>query len=865
MPKTKPMKKIVLFSAFLLTLCVGFAQKGFKELYDQAFIHLSNESYQKALPILLDMEKMDDKNYNTLFSIGNCYMHTTYNKALAIPYFERILENYKNLTINYKVGDPKEKKAPIETFRLLGQALHFDYQFNEALVRYEEYKDVLSPNNTKALKEINRDIQITQNALVLKDSEVDMQINNLSKINTEYGEYRPKVTGDEKKMFFTSRRKNNEHTKTDEEGKYYEDIYYSERKFGDWQEAVLMDETINTPGHDACLYVSPDGQYMLIYRASTASLTEGGIYETRLEGKKWTEPTLLQADINSNYWETDVSVSADGNTLFFNSDRPGGIGGRDLWSMTKLPDGSWAKAQNMGNVLNTEYDEEAPYLHPDGRTLYFSSKGHNTMGGFDVFKSEKQEDGSWGIPENIGYPINTTGDDVFYFPTNDGFRAYFSSFRKGGKGDQDVYILELPNFEPKTLAVYQGVAKYSDGEIMKDLVITVLDENTGEVIGIYRPNSETGRFLFILQPGQKYEVAYDSDGLKESDYVDVPSTGGIQDIVKVVVREGDKLTIAAGEVSDDDVITLVETEDPTDLNITDVIVSIENPNNNDSDNKEESKEENKEETNINVTEFSSQGEFLKDLYFVYDRVLLVDASEKDYSATLQYLKDNPKAKVLIEGHTDSHGSDEYNLWLSSARSNKIRNRLYEDGIAWGRMKTRGYGESKPIVANKNPDGSDNPEGRQLNRRVSFVLDEKTLAAESTGVIKKEEEVIVHNKPEEKFVNENYEVATVDYSEEVICMVQLGAFKKKLDNKRFTDAPLEVAFYKDEDGLYKYLSGTFTNKEIAKEHRLRMIEEGFEDAFMVYFKEGKRLTQEEVALLYPSESGITLENETALEK
>lgn len=854
-----------------MTLSIGFAQKGFKELYDQAFIHLSNESYQKALPILLDMEKMDDKNYNTLFSIGNCYMHTTYNKAMAIPYFERILDNYKNLTINYKVGDPKEKKAPIETFRLLGQALHYDYQFNEALVRYEEYKDVLSPNNTKALKEINRDIQVTHNALALKDSEVDMKINNLAKINTEYGEYRPKVTGDEKKMFFTSRRKNNEHTKTDEEGKYYEDIYYSERKFGVWQEAVLMDETINTQGHDACLYVSPDGQYMMIYRASAALLTEGGIYETRLEGKKWTEPTLLQADINSNYWETDVSVSADGNTLFFTSDRPGGIGGRDLWSMTKLPDGSWAKAQNMGNVLNTEYDEEAPYLHPDGRTLYFSSKGHNTMGGFDVFKSEKQEDGSWGIPENIGYPINTTGDDVFYFPTNDGLRAYFSSFRKGGKGDQDVYILELPNFEPKTLAVYQGVAKYSDGEVIEDLVITVIDENTGEVIGVYRPNSETGRFLFILQPGQKYEVAYDSDGLKESDYVDVPNSGGIQDIVKVVVREGNKLTIAAGEVSDDDVITLVETEDPTDLNITDVIVSIDNPNSKE-DNKTDVKEDHKEvkednketnTTNTNVTEYASQGEFLKDLYFVYDRVLLVDASEKDYSATVQYLKDNPKAKVMIEGHTDSHGSDEYNMWLSSARSNKIRNRLYEDGIAWGRMKTRGYGERKPIAANKNPDGSDNPEGRLLNRRVSFILDQKTLAAESTGVSKnEEEEIIVETKPENTYVNENYEVATVDYTDEVICMVQLGAFKKKLDNKRFTDAPLEVAFYKDEDGLYKYLTGAFTNKEIAKEHRLRMIEEGYEDAFMVYFKEGKRLTQEEVALLYPSESGITIENETA---
>jgi len=469
------------------------------------------------------------------------------------------------------------------------------------------------------------------------------------------------------------------------------------------------------------------------------------------------------------------------------------------------------------------------------------------MGGFDVFKSEKQDDGSWGTPENIGYPINTTGDDVFYFPTNDGLRAYFSSFRKGGKGDQDIYILELPNFEPKTLAVYKGVAKYSDGEVIKDLVITIFDDSTGEEVGIYRPNATSGRFLFILQPGQRYEVEYDAEGALATDNVDVPTSGGIQDIVKLIVKEGNTLKIATGEVDDNDIISLVETEDPTNVEITDVVVSIENPNT-------PKDPEIEDTTSATVTEYASQGEYLKDLYFLYDKVVLIDESEPDYEATLKYLKDNPTAKVRIEGHTDSHGSAEYNQWLSSARSNKIRNRLYDNGVAWGRMKTRGYGESKPIEPNKNPDGSDNPEGRLKNRRVSFVLDEKTLAQES--------EIIEIEKPEPTYQNENYEVATVDFSKEVVCMIQLGAFQDKLDNAKFTDAPLDVAFYKDEDGLYKYLSGAFINKEVAKEHRLAMIEAGYEGAFMVYFKEGKRLTQDEVALLYPTADGITLENDQA---
>jgi outer membrane protein OmpA-like peptidoglycan-associated protein len=846
------MKHIIL--TFIVLSFVGktFSQDSFKELFEQSFIHLSNESYQKALPILLDMEKMDPKNSNTLFSIGNCYMHTIYNKDLSIPYFERIMDDYKNMTLTYKVGNHKEKQAPIETFRLLGQAYHFDYQFEKALEKYEEYKDVLDPQNYADNKAIDRDIQITKNAMELKANPIDMRIKGITKINTEYAEYRPKVTGDENKMYFTSRRKNSEHTAVDEEGKYYEDVYYSLRKFGEWQEPVLLNETINTPSHDACLYTSPDGQYMLIFRASAATLTEGGIYETTLNGDTWSEPSLVQADINSNYWETDVSVSADGSSMFFTSDRPGGIGGRDIWMMKKLPDGEWANVQNIGNVINSEYDEEGPYLHPDGKTLYFSSKGHNTMGGFDVFKSEKQEDGSWGTPENIGYPINTTGDDVFYFPTNDGLRAYFSSFRKGGKGDQDIYILELPNFEPKTLAVYKGIAKYSDGEVIKDMVITIFDDSTGEEVGIYRPNATTGRFLFILQPGQRYEVEYDADNLQASDLVNVPNSGGIMDIVKLVVREGNTLKIATGEVDDSDIISLVEEEDPTNVEITDVIVSIENPNKKPDD--KDPVEENT--TTTNVTEYASQGEYLKDLYFLYDRVILIDESEPDYEATLKFLQDNPTVKVKIEGHTDSHGSDEYNQWLSSARSNKIRNRLYDNGVAWGRMSTRGYGEAKPIAPNKNADGSDNPEGRQLNRRVSFVLDEKSVALNETP------ETIQEEKPENNYVNDNYEIATVDFSQEVVCMVQLGAFKQKLDNKKFTDAPLDVAFYKDEDGLYKYLSGTFINKEVAKEHRLAMIEEGYQDAFLVYFQEGKRLTQEEVALLYPTADGITLENNQA---
>jgi tetratricopeptide (TPR) repeat protein len=201
------MKQFALITISLFLSLQLSAQDSFKDKYEQAFIHLSNESYQRALPILLEMEEMDKKNSNTLFSIGNCYMHTTYNKELSIPYFERILENYKNLTIDYKIGSHKEKQAPIATFQLLGQAYHYNYQFDLALEKYGEYKDVLDPQNFQDNKSVDRDIQITKNAMQLQSSPIDMKIKGITKINSEYAEYRPKVTGDESTMFFTSRRK----------------------------------------------------------------------------------------------------------------------------------------------------------------------------------------------------------------------------------------------------------------------------------------------------------------------------------------------------------------------------------------------------------------------------------------------------------------------------------------------------------------------------------------------------------------------------------------------------------------------------------------------------------------------------------
>lgn len=690
------MRSLTSISILLLVLLtsIGTAQdKSFKDLYIEASDLLFKEEYGKALPVLLEMEKLDAQNYNTLTTIGYCYLQSSYEKSKAIGYFERVLADYKNLNPGYRVGDPKEKKAPVETIHWLGKAYHFNYQFDEALEKFNEYQDLLDPSNVEMLAEVKVDIRITRNAMAYKSHPVDVKLQKLDILNTEYSEYRPKINGDESEMYFTSRRPFNSNSPVDEDGLYFEDIYYSVKNDGKWSAPARVNGPINSESHDACLYLSPDGQNMIIYRTSLENNNEGGIYQSQLSEGRWSEPKLMIAEVNSEYWETDANISADGNTLFYTSDKPGGQGGRDIWQMNRLPNGEWAKVQNLGYPVNSELDEEAPYLHPDGKTLYFSSKSHSTMGGFDVYSSTLNEDGTWTEPVNLGYPINTTGDDVFYFPTNDGKKAYFSSFREGGKGQQDIYMIDIPSYDLKTLAVYKGLAKYSTGDVIKDLVIDITKKSNEEQ-GTYRPNNVNGKFLFILQPGETFYIDYKLVDQVLKDTITVPNQGGVYDILKIVTVEDGKLVLKDAEIVDGQLVAINDKpENITDLN----------------------------DQQVKETLDAGKSIVLNDLYFIYDKDKMISESQPDLTKLIKYMKEHPEAKITLEGHTDFKGEEDYNQNLSIKRAERVKNSLIAAGISASRIKTTGYGELKPIANNTNPDGTDNPEGRQKNRRVEVKI------------------------------------------------------------------------------------------------------------------------------------------------
>jgi len=693
------MNKGLIFLLITVLSSVNFVaqEKSFKELYAESISYLEVDNYRKALPILLDMFEKDKKNANTAFTIGNCYMNTPNEKPRAIPYFEAAKEK---LTVDYQIGNYKEKSAPIEVIRFLGQAYHVNYEFEKALEEYRTYRSILSENNELDWNAVTHDMNITRNAMELQSKPVNIFVESATVLNTEYSEYRPKVNAEETFLWFTTRRKG-ESDLVDDEDKYFEDIYYSVKQRGEWTDPVRMSDSINTDSHDACLYISPDGQMMYVYQFDEGSDAGGSIYETKLVGNEWTKPEKLIADINSRYWETDASLNTSGNTIFFTSDRPGGMGeeNRDIWMMKKLPTGDWAKIQPLPSSVNTVYDEEGPYLHPDGKTLYFSSKGHNTMGGYDIFSTELQEDGSWSDAINLGYPINTTGDDVFYFPSVDGKRAYFSSYREGGKGEQDIYIMTFEKGEPKALAIYKGISKDGNGNIVTDLMISITDVDSGEEIGIYRPNEVTGKFLFILEAGKTYDIEYELNGVIVQETIRVEEEG-VQTMQKEVVSEDGVLVILDPTVDTiPDVAVVIDSIPDVAVVVDTVITQVE----------------------VNTTLNSGDTLALNSVMFVYDQVNLIEDSKKELEKIVKYMNQYPDAQLVIDGHTDSKGEDSYNYWLSSARANKIRNYLRKAGVKYSRMETHGYGESRPLADNENPDGSDNPAGRQKNRRVEFIV------------------------------------------------------------------------------------------------------------------------------------------------
>ncbi len=498
-------------SILILFLYVGFFQlsaqdaelaKIYLDQADQVYAE-AKDAIEIAKEIYIQAAEADTNNIRANYMAGRLYLETV-NRDYSATYFERV-----------KRLDPKYK---FNIDYLIGRGYQYGLEFETALKFFESYKKRLLANKSyrggdvTSTTEVNERIEECKNGLEIIDMPSLYTIENVGEnINSAWPDYAPVLNEDETVMIFTSRRQeDNANENVDKDNFYFEDIYISKRKGITWQKAKNIGSSINTPYHDSNLFLSADGKTLYIY----SDTGNGDIYySTESSNGDWSKPEPIPGRINSaGFSEQSVSIGADGQFMLFASNRPGGYGGFDIYGCYK-EDGEWKRPFNMGPEINTKYDEDGPFIAKDGVTIYFSSKGQKGFGGFDVFKTSYNDASEkWNKPENLGYPVNTVDDEVYFYPTADGKRGYLASVREEGQGFTDIYMVKYTGNLGQTAKSRILDLKKKDNQFISDedlakklLIDSVLnisayqvyyEVNSAEILPEFEKRlSEMGKFL----------------------------------------------------------------------------------------------------------------------------------------------------------------------------------------------------------------------------------------------------------------------------------------------------------------------------------------------------------------------------------
>ncbi|MDN5200494.1 OmpA family protein [Fulvivirgaceae bacterium BMA10] len=499
------MLKRIFVTAFIIaaTVCITFQTEAQNTESNSKLITKAEKlfrvrNYKEALKTFLEATGGQSTDPIVNYEIGLCYYHEDdlSNRVKGIPFLKKAVAG-------------KDQNIPNIIFYELGELYHKDEKIEEAIASFEKYKKSLDSYNKKEIKKVNFKLKICKNALLAIGNPKDVNIQSFHKpINSEFTEYNPVVAADQSVMAFTVLRPNTDRVSSSQE--FIEEIYVSYQNLGgSWTEPEMVD--IKSKFNVGTAGISHDGERMLVFVGDVNNT--GNLYKLNKKAEGWSQPVPLDRGINSNFLESTASLTPDGKTIYFASNRSGGYGGMDIYKAEKQENGNWGNVKNLGPTVNSKADEDAPFIHPDGKTLFFTSNGENSIGGNDIFKTVFLGQ-KWIEPKNMGYPINTTANDNYFTLTADGSKAYFSSDRKGGKGLQDIYSMDMPESErniPLTLIKGRILA----GEDLKPVPtkIKVINKKTNKKVDyVYNPNKETGNYLIIFPPGENYDMVIESDG-----------------------------------------------------------------------------------------------------------------------------------------------------------------------------------------------------------------------------------------------------------------------------------------------------------------------------------------------------------------
>ncbi|MBF9141423.1 OmpA family protein [Hymenobacter properus] len=625
--------------------------------------------YAAALPHFLAAQQFNPNNAALNVKIGDCYLHSP-TKTAALPYLQKAAK--------------LDATADVRTHYLLARSLHLSGKWREALAEYQQAQP--TGTNTRSgdaetvtATDLQRHMQQCRNGQQLAAHPTRVFIDNAGpELNSPDSDYGPVVSADESTILITSRRAGSTGGKKDPEGNgYFEDIYQANWQGKKWSRATNLGAPVNTDDHNATVGLAPDGQRMLVYVGTNG----GDLLEANLTGTTWTKPRQLGSRINTKAHETSASYSPDGRWLYFVSDRvEGSLGGSDIY---KVDMEGRNQPVNLGPTINTGSGEEGVFMAPDGKTLYFSSEGHNSMGGYDIFKSVF-ENGKWSEPENLGWPINTPDDDVFFVTSASGRHGYYSSDRPGGLGAKDIYrITFLGPEKPPVLSqedqllasrlnpvkqtvlapavavataqvtILKGTVTDAASQQPLDAAIDLIDNTSGQTIATFRSNATSGRYLVSLPSGTNYGIVVRQEGyLFHSENFDLPAGAAYAEVVKDIPLK--KLEVGT---------TIV----------------------------------------------------LRNIFFDTGKATLRPESTAELERLQKLLTETPALKLEMAGHTDDVGEAAMNQDLSQRRAQAVVTYLTQHGIAGARLTAVGYGETRPEVPNTSKGN------RQLNRRTEFKV------------------------------------------------------------------------------------------------------------------------------------------------
>jgi outer membrane protein OmpA-like peptidoglycan-associated protein/tetratricopeptide (TPR) repeat protein len=612
------MKRVCTVFSFLLIISLLNGQYDPKENFYDAEFFFAEEDYAEALYAFTKVYNAGyEDNSNINYRIGVCLLQIDERKTEAIPYLEKATEN---TTLKYREGRFREENAPTDAYLYLGNAYRINNQFDHAKKNYEKFLEYEAEGSTSYLY-AEHQIRACEKARQALKSKEKYDVGTLGQINMIRAPvYNPVVSGDLSTFSFMGRQK------------FYNGVYVSRKQDGKWQKPYNVTPSIQSDGNQTILSLSNDGNTMLL---SWADHFESDIWISEYKNGRWYRSEPLPKPINTKYYESHACFTPDGNTIYFTSNRKESIGGMDIFKSEKNADGTWSDIILLGDNINTPLNEEYPFVSPDGKRLYFSSQGHSGLGGFDIFYSDIHEDGTYGEPVNLGFPLNTTDDDFAFMPKEVGYDSYLTMYSRGEADQVDIFRFEwIPeNAQPVIVAFEQAV------------------EETEEVAEKVEETVE--------------EVA--------------------EEITETVIEETEELAEQVAEPI--------------------------------------------EETEEAVEEIVTDSYRVKPIFFEFDSYGLSANAIDKLNGLTAIMKQYTNLKLMIIGHTDAIGSENYNMKLAERRAKAVADYLQSKGIDKGRLTTESKGETDPVAINRTLDNRDAPRGRALNRRVQFRI----IASEDIAV------------------------------------------------------------------------------------------------------------------------------------